>query len=57
VNRINGVDARTWLLVPGDRPDQFSAHENREAYALVLDLAGEGRITRSVGHPNEVVPA
>jgi citrate lyase subunit beta / citryl-CoA lyase len=39
VKRISGVDARTWLLVPGDRPDQFSAPEVCEADALVLDLA------------------
>jgi citrate lyase subunit beta/citryl-CoA lyase len=39
VKRISGVDARTWLLVPGDRPDQFSTPETREADALVLDLA------------------
>jgi citrate lyase subunit beta / citryl-CoA lyase len=36
---IGGVDARTWRLVPGDRPDQFSTPEIREADALVLDLA------------------
>jgi citrate lyase subunit beta/citryl-CoA lyase len=38
VRRISGVDARTWLLVPGDRPDQFSTPKIREADALVLDL-------------------
>jgi citrate lyase subunit beta/citryl-CoA lyase len=39
VKGISGVDARTWLLVPGDRPDQFSTPEVCEADALVLDLA------------------
>ena len=36
---ISGVDARTWLLVPGGRSDQFSAPEVREADVVVLDLA------------------
>jgi citrate lyase subunit beta/citryl-CoA lyase len=39
VKGISGVDARTWLLVPGDRPDQFSTPEVCEADAVVLDLA------------------
>ncbi|GAA1204953.1 HpcH/HpaI aldolase/citrate lyase family protein [Pseudonocardia alaniniphila] len=39
MKRISGVDARTWLLAPGDRPDRFSTPESREADALVLDLA------------------
>ena len=39
MNRIGGVDARTWLLVPGDRPHRFSTAEGAEADALVLDLS------------------
>jgi len=39
LNRIGGIAARTWLLVPGDRPDQFSTAEGAEADALVLDLS------------------
>jgi citrate lyase subunit beta / citryl-CoA lyase len=39
LNRIGGVDARTWLLVPGDRPHQFSTTASAEADALVLDLS------------------
>jgi citrate lyase subunit beta / citryl-CoA lyase len=39
LNRIKGADARTWLLVPGDRPHQFSTTERAEADALVLDLS------------------
>ena len=39
MNGIREVDARTWLVVPGDHPDQFSAPAVRDADALVLDLS------------------
>ena len=40
MNRIGEVAARTWLLVPGERPDQFSKPEVREADVLILDMSG-----------------
>jgi citrate lyase subunit beta/citryl-CoA lyase len=39
LNRIEGANARSWLLVPGDRPDQLSTSESDEADAMVLDLS------------------
>ncbi|GAA3055575.1 CoA ester lyase [Pseudonocardia yunnanensis] len=39
MDRIEDVDARTWLLVPGDHPDRFGTPAVREADALVLDLS------------------
>jgi citrate lyase subunit beta/citryl-CoA lyase len=39
LSRIRDVDARTWLVVPGDHPDQFGAPAVQEADALVLDLS------------------
>jgi hypothetical protein len=40
LKRIGGVDARTWLFDPGDRPHQFSTPVGAEADAVVLDLWG-----------------
>ncbi|WP_433297149.1 HpcH/HpaI aldolase/citrate lyase family protein [Pseudonocardia sp. CA-142604] len=39
LTRTGGVDARTWLLVPGDRPHQFSTPADAEADAVILDLS------------------
>ena len=35
---VPAIHARSWLLVPGSRPDQFDAATNSAADAVIFDL-------------------